>query len=1034
MKLLGPIFCACLVLSLAACSGGQLSVDLPGDRTGTLDLDFPPERAVEHRLPFRISGGFPPYTVTIAGCPGWATLFPDQAILAGTSPAEDQGRSFFCTYRVTDSATPPMSKSFGLRLNVGLPEPLVLPAVDDQTFMPGTYRSIALPAASDGIRPYTYAFTCANGSLPPGIGFAPETRILAGTPTAGFRDSCTYSVTDSAEPPVTVSNALQVRVTSANLALPRPSDISLSIAAFYSHTLPTASGGVRPYTYAFTCAGGTFPPGIGFAPETRTLAGTPTRDFHDSCAYSVTDSSRPPATVSYPVQVQATTGDLSLPAEMDISLTIAAFYSRTLTAASGGVPPYSYAFTCAGGTLPPGIGFAPETRTLAGTPGGAFEDSCAYSVTDSSLPPVTLSNSLRVQATGGVTLPANVVPGDEVNSLSLYVQRHYRVQFAEAAGGVPPYTYELLDCDPSGVAFSPDTRTLSGTPSRPYRGPECTYRVTDSASPPVSVSRGVALTVLPLDLETWRFRVRTVAPSEHPLNRMTDPQVFTTLPLAIGGTGTATYELVDVAPPLAFGATNRQLTFTYPGVDPLLDSPFTLRYQVSSGGMVHDALCVDITYKDNRPEGIQDDLLDTVAVEIREDAYWDGKEYRCPDSSPSSRSIGRARVSNPVHAALGPVHARHAVNVAHATVRDRVRKWSPRAPPKRPAFFSSIGFTSLSGLSEGFDYTGSGESLSAGAELGADSWQAGLAASFARTDLRYRAAPRLAEAGYRSGEHDTEVFSVHPFAAWHWRSGAHLWASLGAGLGELRHRDDAGFPSRARSDVRLRAYAAGASVPLTEVWSGQIDAEAGLESFRFEIEGGSRISTELPPLRGHDYRAGLAWSAPVTGRPSVSLAYKRLTGDGPEGTLVEARGSTSAAGILHPRLTLTAVAEASVGLGAYEQDTWGVGGVVRFAPYGSGHGFGLVLDSRLASLADDGRSAGLAVRGEAGYGLWVGPSVGIMRPYVGLARDPANSALRRTLGLDLRDTPTSKLTVEVHDHRRRPTPVLGVTFTLRRRF
>ena len=39
-----------------------------------------------------------------------------------------------------------------------------------------------------------------------------------------------------------------------------------------------------------------------------------------------------------------------------------------------------YSFTCAGGSLPSGMGFAPETRVIAGTPGEAFRDSCVYSV------------------------------------------------------------------------------------------------------------------------------------------------------------------------------------------------------------------------------------------------------------------------------------------------------------------------------------------------------------------------------------------------------------------------------------------------------------------------------------------------------------------------------------------------------------------------------------------------------------------------------------------------------------------------------
>ena len=98
---------------LSACGGGgELSIDLPRegeppqDGVETLSLAFPPGQNRQHPLPFRISGGFPPYTSSIDGCPDWVTLFPDQGILAGAAPAGERGRTFFCTYVVTDSGAP----------------------------------------------------------------------------------------------------------------------------------------------------------------------------------------------------------------------------------------------------------------------------------------------------------------------------------------------------------------------------------------------------------------------------------------------------------------------------------------------------------------------------------------------------------------------------------------------------------------------------------------------------------------------------------------------------------------------------------------------------------------------------------------------------------------------------------------------------------------------------------------------------------------------------------------------------------------
>ena len=502
------------------------------------------------------------------------------------------------------------------------------------------------------------------------------------------------------------------------------------------------------------------------------------------------------------------------------------------------------------------------------------------------------------------------------------------------------------------------------------------------------------------------------------------------------------YELLDVHPPLEFDPATRQLSYRHTGVDPLFETPTTFRYQVSvdhnGDGVrdpdeVHDTLCVDVSYRDPPPGStfIFDGLLSTVRVLVRDDAYKDGEEFRCPDAPPQSASSAQATLSNPVHSALAPIHARRAVDVAHAAVRDRVLGWSPGAPRVLSAIAPAVGIGSLSGQSGGFEYTGSSESLSVGAELGAGSWQAGLVASFTGTDLHYRAEAGLSEEGYLGGEHNTEILSLHPFAAWHLPSGGHLWASLGTGIGHLRHRDDLGFPSWSGSDVRLLAHAVGASVPLADVLYGELQAEAGIESFAFDIEGGDRISSSLPTMRGRDYRAGLAWSAPVPGAPSVSMAYKHLTGDGPEGGQLEARGSVSVEGVFDPRLTLIGNAEGSFGLGDYEQNFWRIGGGVRFAPDSPGRGFGLDLDARLMSLAD-GRSAGVGIRSEAGYGLWGGPFFGMMRPYVGLIRYSGDHSVRRTLGLDLRDRSNWPIKIEVHDHSSDQS--LALKFSLRHRF
>ena len=963
MKRIRIVVQVCLALFLAACGGSHLSVDLPEGKQ-TVDLSFPPERPVEHPLP-RISGGIPPYESSIEGCPDWVTLIPDQRILAGTAPAADSGKTFFCTFRVTESDPgfrPARSVSYGLRLVVAALEtrPLTLPLPRKISLIVGTFYSAALPRATGGVQPYSYSLTCAGGMLPSGMGFAPETRTFAGTPDTPFRDSCTYTVADSSQPAVMMSRAVEVEVTAPEippLTLPLPRKISLSVGTFHSAALPRATGGVQPYSYSLTCAGGMLPSGMGFAPETRTFAGTPDTPFRDSCTYTVADSSQPAVMMSRAVEVEVT---------------------------------------------------APE------------------------IPPLELTQILEE------------ILGDEL-LLTLKIGRRSQTIFPAASGGVEPYTHEVVDCTlPAGLAFHSSTRVLSGTPDEEYRGPNCTYRVTDNSSPPVSVSRSFVLLVEPLEASDLRFRTRTVKREQGLCVLPNDiPVEVATLPDARGGERRESYVLLGVHPPaphslLSFDPADRVLTFANPYPPPVFGTPDTHRYLVGietdedgvDARNAEDALCLDFRVDAGDGPCGNENLIH-LQLEVRDDAFWDGnrKEYRCPDTAAPEPRPGAQGVSNPVHEALGPVHARRAAGVASAAVRDRVRGWSPGSEQASLAVTPEVGIASLSGQHDGFDYTGNSESATIGAETGAGAWQAGLVASFTRTELRYRAEAALAELGYRTGEHDSEILSLHPFAAWHAPTGGHLWASLGAGRGTLRHRDDLGFPSWSASDISLRAHAVGASVPLAEVLSGELQAEAGIDSFAFDIKGGGRISSALPTMRGLDYRAGLAWSAPVRGSPSVSLAYRHATGDGPEGGLLEARGSVSVEGILHPRLALIGNAEGSVGLGDYEQDFWRLGGGVRFAPDSLGRGFGLELNTRFASLGD-GAPSGVGIRGEAGYGLWGGPFFRTMRPYVGLVRYSDGDSVRRTLGLDLGHTSNWPLKIEVLDR----SDDQSLRFSLRHRF
>ena len=73
---------------------------------------------------------------------------------------------------------------------------------------------------------------------------------------------------------------------------------------------------------------------------------------------------------------------------------------------------------------------------------------------------------------------------------------------------------------------------------------------------------------------------------------------------------------------------------------------------------------------------------------------------------------------------------------------------------------------------------------------------------------------------------------------------------------------------------------------------------------------------------------------------------------------------------------------------------------------------------------DDEGAADVGKRGEAGYGLRGGPFLGTLRPYVSLIRYSGDGSFRRSLGIDLRNTPNSRAKVEAYDQSRDGSRVL----------
>lgn len=253
-----------------------------------------------------------------------------------------------------------------------------------------------------------------------------------------------------------------------------------AVTAAYSQTL-SASGGVAPYSFAVTA--GALPAGLSLS-SGGVLSGTPTAGGSFNFTLTATDSSPFPGpfagSQAYTLVVTAPT--IVLPATSLAGGTVGSAYSASITAASGGTAPYSYAVTA--GALPGGLTLNTATGAITGTPSSAGTFNFSITATDSSTGtgPYTATQSYAITV---IDIPP------VANAVS------FTVAYNAAA---TPVTLNITGGAPTSVAVasapSHGTAIASGTsityqPTTGYAGPDSfTYTATNSGgtSAPATVT------------------------------------------------------------------------------------------------------------------------------------------------------------------------------------------------------------------------------------------------------------------------------------------------------------------------------------------------------------------------------------------------------------------------------------------------------------------------------------------------------------------------------------------------------------------
>jgi hypothetical protein len=515
-----------------------------------------PQEAVKNQ-PFSLTlgaiGGIQPYTWSLTA----GTLPPGLNLNSGgtlSGTPTSTGETTF-TVQVVSAGPPVQTVSKAVTLIVVNAPAVATSALNDATT--GTTYAQTL-TASFGTAPYTWSLVPGQGNLPPGLTLDPASGLISGTPTLVGTSTFTVQASDSTTPSQSATQHLSITVTN----LLRISTLGLPdgvVGAQYSKAL-SASGGTGPYTWSVSA--GTLPAGLSLDPASGLITGSPSTAGSSTFTVTATDAGHPTHTASQAltlIVVPALVGTSSnLP-----QAAVGQPYTAQLTSA-GGTGPYVWTLT---GTLPKGLALSASGQ-ITGTPEltGAFPFS--VQITDSSSPPLTVSETELITVVGSLQITTQTLPDAQAGLPYSHA--------LTASGGTAPYTWSVQSGTlPAGLSLDPVTGVVSGTTQSTAAPASVTISVTDAGPPQQTTSR------------TLTIRVSSpLAFSEQISGPAVIGQSFAVTPVAHGGSGSFLWSEAGVLPDgLSFADANGEISGTVQNTAAPGAYPFQITLTDRNGGL-----------------------------------------------------------------------------------------------------------------------------------------------------------------------------------------------------------------------------------------------------------------------------------------------------------------------------------------------------------------------------------------------------------------------------------------------------------------